>query len=807
MLFNYLKIALRNLYRSRLYSTINILGLAIGLAACLMIFLWVRDELSYDRFHTQAERIYRVERKVDFRDIHGQAPITSGPYGPALVRDYPEVEDYVRIETEELAIKDHRSIFLRQRMIFSDSSLFQVFDFHLEEGDPGTALTQPKSIVLTREMATRYLGGGTEDALGRTLTVDWNGTVLDFQVTGILEEVPSNSQVRFEVAASLSTYPDEFLTQWFNNSIYTYVTLKEGADPADLEAKLPGFLTKYMAAQFTAFVGPEADITEVFQLKMKPLLDIHLYPSEQFELESMGSMTSVLIFSAIAVLILVIACINFMSLSTARANKRAREVGMRKTIGALKHQLWGQFLGESVFLSLVALALAVFLIFVFLPAFNSLANKNLHVSVLFTLENVFILLGIAVLTGVMAGLYPAFYLTAFEPVKVLKGSALSGPGKSVFRRAMAVLQFAISITLVIGTMVIFRQMDYLQDKPLGFDKENMVLISTESDTVRQSLDVFRDTLKANPRISSVSGSSDVPGSRAFSDTVFKRDDSDDVFSLMFISAGYEFIETYGFRLTHGRGFSREFSTDLGGAAVLNTAAVRELGYTLAEVLDRKLLMAVSETEFTELSVIGVVDDFHFKSLHRTIEPLALMVRPDRTRVISVRTLPGDMRETLAFIEEKWREIFPGEEFNYSFLDRKIALLYESEGRMRDIFLIFSVLSIFVACLGLFGLAAFTAEERTKEIGVRKVLGASSANILLLLSREFTKWVIAANLIAWPVAYYAMDRWMQNFAYRTTLGIWPFLLSAVLALAIALLTVSVQSLKAALADPVESLRYE
>jgi len=807
MLLNYLKIALRNLRRSRLYSSINILGLAIGLAACLMIFLWVHDELSYDRFHAQADRIFRVERKVDFRDIHGQAPITSGPYGPALVRDYPEVEDYVRMEREELSIKDHRSIFRRQQMIFSDSSLFKVFDFHLEEGDPGTALTQPKSIVLTRELAGRYLDGGTEDVLGRTLTVDWNGTVLDFQVTGILEEVPANSQVHFEAAASLTTYPDEFLTPWFNNSIYTYIVLKEGADPVALEAKLPGFLTKYMAAQFAAFVGPEADITEVFQLKLKPLLDIHLYPSEQFEWEPTGSMTSILIFSAIAVLILVIACINFMSLSTARANKRAKEVGMRKTIGALKHQLWGQFLGESVFLSLVALALAVFLIFLSLPAFNSLAGKNLHLSALFSLENVFILLGIALVTGVVAGLYPAFYLTAFEPVTVLKGSALTGTGKSGFRRAMAVLQFAISITLVIGTMVIFRQMDYLQDKSLGFDKENMVLLSTESDTVRQSLDVFRDTLKANPRISSVSGSSNVPGSRAFSDTVFKRDDSDDIFSLMFISADHDFMETYGFQLTHGRGFSREFSTDLGGAAVLNMAAVRELGYTLEEVIDRKLLMAVNEMEFTELSVIGVVDDFHFKSLHRAIEPLALMVRPDRTRIISVRTLPGDMRETLAFIEEKWTEIFPGEEFNYSFLDRKIALLYESEGRMRDIFLIFSALSIFVACLGLFGLAAFTAEERTKEIGVRKVLGASSANILLLLSREFAKWVIAANLIAWPVAYYAMDRWMQNFAYRTNLGIWPFLLSAVLALAIALLTVGFQSVKAARADPVDSLRYE
>ena len=807
MFLNYLKIALRNLFRSRLYSAINILGLAIGLAACILIFLWVRDELSYDRFHAQADRIFRVERKVDFRDIHGQAPITSGPYGPTLVRDYPEVENFVRIETEELAIQDSHSIFRRQRMVFSDSTLFQVFDFRLEEGDPETALGQPKSIVLTRDVARQYLGGGSEAVLGRTLTVDWNGTVLDFQVTGVLEDIPANSHLQFDVAASFSTYPEEYLTQWFNNSIYTYVVLKEGAGPMALEAKLPGFLVKYMGSQFAAFVGPEADITEIFQLKLKPLLDLHLHPSEQFDVETSGSMASVLIFSAIAALILVIACINFMSLSTARANKRAREVGMRKTIGALRRQLWGQFLGESVFLSLVALALAALLILVSLPAFNTLTGKALRLGTLFSLENVLTLIGITLVTGILSGLYPAFYLTAFEPVKVLKGSALSGTGKSAFRRAMAVLQFAISITLVIGTLIIFKQMGFLQDKALGFDKENMVLISTESDTVRKGLPVLRDTLKANPRIVSVAGSSNVPGSRAFSDTVFKRDDSDDIYSLMFISSEPEFIDTYGFQLVQGRGFSREFGTDLEGAVVVNRAAVRELGYTLEDAIDRTLLMAVSESEFTELSIIGVVDDFHFKSLHRAIEPLALMVRPDRTRVISVRVLPGDMREALAFIEDKWREVFPGEEFNFSFLDQKIALLYSSEGRMRDIFLIFSMLSIFVACLGLFGLAAFTAEERTKEIGVRKVLGASSANILLLLSREFTKWVIAANLIAWPVAYYAMNRWMQNFAYRTSLGIWPFALAAVLALGIALLTVSAQSIRAALADPVKSLRYE
>lgn len=805
MLRNYIKIALRNLVRNKLYSSINLLGLAIGMAACLMIFLWVQDELSYDQFHQNAGRIYRVERRYDFRDMHGQAPVTSGPYGPAMVRDYPEIENFVRLDIGELSVKDHRNIFRKQRLIFADNSIFKIFNFRLEAGDPQTALIKPNSIVLTRENALKYLG--TEDAIGKSLTLDWNEAPTDFQVTGILEEIPHNSHVHFDMLASLSTYLEERLSIWFNNFLYTYVLVKEGISAEDLQNKFPALWTKYMAADFIAVVGADVDINDVFQMKLHPLLDIHLHPSEEFEIEPQGSLTSVYIFSAIALLILIIACINFMNLSTARANKRAREVGIRKTVGAIKRQLWGQFIGESVLLAIIALALAVLLIRLFIPLFNTVSNKALSVTQLFHLGNWFILIGITVLTGLLAGLYPAFYLTAFHPARVLKGSALSGTGKSAFRKGMAVIQFVISITLIIGTLIIFRQMEYIQNRSLGFNKENVVIIPAESNTIRQNIEAFRNTLTQDTRIKSVAVSSNIPGSAMFSDTVFKRDDSDDVFSIIYTLTDYEFVNTYGFNVIQGRNFSKEFSTDIQGAVILNQAASKEIGYKPEEAVGKKLYRYESATEFVGNTIVGVVEDFHFKSLHRIIEPFLLMLAPERFDTISVRVMPGDARGTIDFIQQKWRETYPGEQFEFSFLDNKINLLYESEGKMRNIFLIFSILSIFVACLGLFGLAAFTAEERTKEIGVRKVLGASIGNILILLSKEFAKWVLVANVVAWPLGYFMMNRWLQNFAFRTKIGLWPFMLSAVLALIIALLTVSYQSIKASLTNPVDCLRYE
>ncbi len=805
MLINYLKIALRNISRSKLYSLINILGLATGMAACLVIFLWVQDELSFDRFHSQAESIFRVERQVDFREIHGQAPITSGTYGPALVKDYPEIEKFVRVDKQELNIRDHRNIFRKQEVLFADSSLFEIFDFRLVQGDPKSALHEPKSMVMTQAAALRFFN--TDEVVGKTVSLDWRGTQTDFLVTGILEDIPQNSHITFDVAASIASYPTEQMATFLNNFLYTYIQISKNTTAPDLEPKFAAFLTRYMAADFLALVGPEADVNDVFKLKLKPLTDIHLSPSSEFEIEPQGSLSSVYIFSAIALLILAVACVNFMNLSTARANKRAREVGLRKTIGAQKQQLWRQFLGESVLLAFLALALALLFILLMIPAFNNISGKALTLGALFQSGNWWVLIGITLITGCLSGLYPAFFLTAFEPADVLKGGALKGSGRSVFRRGMAVVQFVISIALIIGTLVIYRQMEFIQNTSLGFDKENVLVIEAAGNQVQQNIEAFRSTLTEYSGIKAASVSSNIPGSSTFSDTVFKRSDLDDVFDLIFIRTDYDFVGTLGFKIIQGRTFSKDFSTDSEGALLINQAAVRELGFTPEEAVGKTLLRFSSATEMIEGTIIGVLEDFNFKSLHRNIEPCVLMLEPDNFELLSVRIQPGEIPRTIGFLQTQWSEFFPGEEFNYRFLDRHIDLLYQKEGKMRSLLVLFSSLSIFVACLGLFGLASFTAEEKTKEIGVRKVMGASSSHIFWLLCKEFAKWVLAANVIAWPLAYYAMSRWLQSFAYKISIGIGPFVVSAVLALLIALFTVSFQSFKAALADPAASLRYE
>jgi putative ABC transport system permease protein len=806
MFRNYLKIALRNFARNKLYTFINIAGLAIGIAACAMIYFWVQDELSYDRFHRNAERIYRVERRWDFREMHGQGPLASGPWGPALVRDYPEIEGYVRLESLELSIKDHRNTFRKQRLLAADNSIFDIFDFRLENGDASRALVQPYTVVLTTVMAYKYFG--TEDAIGKFLAIDWMGHPVDFEVTGILEKVPANSHIHFDMLVSLSSYPDDVLNQWFGNLHYTYVLLSKEASVSELEDKFPAFLKKYVAAEFLAYFGPDIDVTDVFQVKLKPLLDIHLYPSKEWEIEPQGKMISVYLFSVVAFLILIVAGINFMNLSTARAARRAKEVGLRKTIGANKRQLQVQFIGESLLLAFAALLLAFGLIDVAVPVFNSISGKAVSINLIFQFQNWLILIGIGLISGFLAGLYPAFYLSAFEPVTVLKGSLLSGAGKSAFRRAMAVIQFAISIAIIIGTLTVYRQMVYMQNKSLGFDKENIITIPVENNRVRGKMDAFRNALLGDPRIKSVSGSSNIPGSKMLYDTNFRRVDNGETYNLLFINTDYDFIDTYKLDVIRGRQFSKDFGMDAQGAFILNEKAVNTLGYQAEEVIGKKLEMTVGNGEALIGEVIGVINNFHIQSLHLKIQPLLfLLASADDINKMSVRIAPGDVPGAINYIKQKWEATFSGEVFEYDFLDSRLDQLYDAEKRAGDIFFLFSILSIFIACLGLWGLAAYTAEERTKEIGVRKVLGASAPGIVLLLSNEFTKWVLIANCIAWPLAWFVMNRWLQDFAYRIDVGIWIFLLAGALALVIAQLTVIYQSIKAAIANPVDSLRYE
>ena len=801
MLKNYLKIALRNFNRAKLFSFINIFGLAIGLSVCMIISIWVQREFSYDRFHSNAHRIYRIEREL-FRDnLYSRWPITGGAYKQALIDDFPEIEDAVRFWRREFSIRDHQEFTHRQSMFATDPSVFNVFDFHLEEGDETTALIEPASVVLTRQNAFKFFG--TDDVIGKSLMFEWSGQWVDFKVTGILEEVPGNSHIKFDMLMSISSYTAERFASWRSNYLFTYVLVSENTRKSDLEEKLKTFVSRRLEPVYGDLLSQGLGIHEVLKMHLFPITDIHLHPSENWELEPGGNLVSVYMFSSIAVLILVVACLNFMNLSTARASKRAREVSLRKTVGASRSQLKGQFIQESLLVTLFALALAVVLCALSIQAFNRVFSENLSFRLLYSGNSLVLLLCITIIVGFLAGLYPAFYLTKFEPADILQGGPPSGTGKATLRRTMVIIQFSISIALIIGMFTVYKQMRYIQHRSLGFDRENVILIPARSQQVTQGFDSFRNDLLNSPNILSIGTSNDVPGEPFYSNTNFVNPQQpDDPVITIVLLTDHDFVETYRMEVLAGRSYSKSYGADSAGAVMLNAAAVKRFGWTPDEAVGKELSFSRMKR-----AVVGVVKDFNFRSLHTEVEPLALVLYPDYINMVSVRIVPGDIHETLKLIRQKWESAFPGEQFEYGFLDQRMDQLYEGERKMQNIFIVFTSLSILVACLGLFGLAAFTAEIRIKEIGIRKTLGASTMNVTYLLSKEFIKWILLANLVAWPSAWFLMNRWLQNFAYKTDIGWVVFFLSSFAALMIALLTFSFQTVKAAQANPVEALKYE
>jgi putative ABC transport system permease protein len=804
MFMNHLKVAYRNFIRHKLYSFINVFGLAVGLSICMIISLWVLRELSYDRFHENADRIYRIERELLRDNLYSRWPIVGGAYKQALVDDYPEVVNATRFWRREFAIKDRKNYIHRQELFAVDNSIFEIFDFRLKEGDEQNALTNPRTVVLTRKNAFKYFG--SEDAVGKFLTFEWEGEQVDFKVTGILEEVPENSHVHFDMLISIASYSAEEFADWRSNYLYTYVLVSEDTSKSELEEKLKTFVTQRLEPHYgdLLILNKDMGIHDVLKMHLFPINDIHLYPSINWEVEAGGSISAVYIFSSIAVLILIIACLNFVNLSTARANKRAKEVSLRKTVGAAKSQLKVQFIRESVLLAFVALCLAFIMSSLFIQAFNGIFTENLSLSKLLQPKNLVILVGATFFVGVLAGLYPAFYLTRFEPVEVLKGGPHSRSGKSVFRRNMVIVQFSISIVLIVGMFTVFKQMRYIQTRSLGYDKENVAILPVRSRQVAQNYESFRNELKNNSQILSVSASSEVPADTHYSNTNYRRPDSDEPILLYQFFSDYDYIETYRMEVIAGRAFSREFSTDTEGTLMLNESAALRFGWTPEEAVGKKLHQGDPNNA---VQVVGVVRNFNFKSLRREVEPIALILYPDYIRKISVRIMPGDIERMLTFIQEKWESTFSGEEFEFSFLDNRINQLYASEKKMQNIFVIFSFLSILVACLGLLGLVSFTAELKTKEIGIRKVLGASTGNVILLMSKEFIKWIVLANIVAWPLAWFLMNKWLQNFAYRANLGLFIFLLAGFVTMLIAIFTFTFQTVKMACANPVNSLRYE
>ncbi|GAB3315274.1 ABC transporter permease [Larkinella ripae] len=806
MLRNYFKIAWRNLLRNRAFSAINIVGLAIGLATCLLISLFVLDELSYDRFHEKADRIVRVVFQGTVQGGKMNEAHVMPPVARTLRADYPEVEEATRLRVggrPQFRIGD--KVFNDERMAFADSNFFQVFSFPLVQGDPKTALTQPNTVVLTKPTALKLFG--QENVLGKTLQV--KGSDMPLTITGVMAEIPTNSHFHFDLFTSMASLPEGHSTSWMTSEFFTYLVLSEGYDYKQLEAKLPQVTEKYMGPQIEkAFGMPYAQFRQKgndLGLFLQPLTAIHLHSDSAYQMEPSGNIQYVYLFGAVAVFVLLIASINFMNLSTAGASKRAKEVGIRKVMGSVRLELAFQFLIESILLTSISLAVALGLVYLTLPFFNSLSGKELTFSFVAAPWLFPGLLVFGLLVGVLAGSYPAFFLASFKPVTVLKGRFSSGKSSISLRSGLVVFQFFIAILLMVGTTVVYRQLDYIQHKKLGYDKDQ-VLVLSNTWALGAKETVFRDLLLQDPRVVNVSHSGYIPAGESFNNNflVYGDNNATQIVKTLRYDVDYNYIPTLGMKVVAGRNFSQSFGTDSTGI-ILNETAAKLFGWN-EKALGHQITNLNNDGKGATYRVVGIVKDFHFRSLHEKITPLVMVLaKTNGTMIVKVKT--RDVSDLLATVKNQWTAFKPDQPFSYSFLDERFMQTYEAEQKIGRILGIFSGLTIFVACLGLLGLATFTAEQRTKEIGVRKVLGASVGSIVGLLSRDFIKLIVIAILLASPLAWYAMTQWLQAFEYRIAVEWWMVAGVGLLAITVALLTISFQSLKAALVNPVKSLRAE
>lgn len=791
MLRNYLKIAVRNLLKHKTYSFINLAGLAIGIACCVLMLLFIYEEFSYERFHVNAQRIYRVGNEGQFGTEIWKGARTSHPLAPALRAEFPEVQQAVRFyRLPQPLVQYGDKKFVESRFFYADAAVFAVFTFPLISGDPNTALAQPYSLVLAQEMAEKYFGA--DDPLGQTLTIAGAG---DFQITGVLQNIPANSQLSCDFLASYETLRAQNnpnFADWGAIVTSTYVLLPAQYQAAALEAKFPAFVAKYQTQSQGA----------TQRLFLDPLLDLHLHSSFNSDLGTRGSMATIYLLAVIATFILLIACINFMNLSTARSLRRAREVGVRKVMGAQRLQLARQFLGEAVLLSFGAMLLAIPLVELLLPIFNQLVDKKLALDWSENLAAAGVFAAIGLLVGVISGSYPALALSAFQPAEVLKSQVQTRAAGSRLRQALVIVQFAISIIFIVSTMIVGAQLEFFRNKKLGFNKAQVVALRLQDRALGARYETIKQELQQNANILSVAAASQLPGTGE-GQYYYNLEGREEAITLSTYFIDAAFIPTLGIELAAGRSFSTNVATDATSAFMINETAARQFGWK------EPLGKMINWDNTKKGPVIGVVKDFHTLSLREPIEPLVIQIFPEPIYVnyIVARLAPHDIPSTLAFIKEKWQTFDPQYPFKYSFLDEDFDRLYRAEARLAEIFSYASVLTIFIACLGLLGLASFTAEQRTKEIGVRKVLGASVAQIIVLLSRDFAKLVGVAFVVATPLAYFVMHRWLQNFAYRTNIELQTFLWAGLLALITACLTVSYQAAKAALMNPVESLRYE
>lgn len=798
MIRNYIKMAIRNLIRQKSYSLINIGGLAIGMSVCILILTYIFYELSFDKFHEKKDQVYRLCVDASIGGTAMDLALSSGPMGPALVEQIPEIIDQTRIfqTSERFLIAKDENKFYEDQVYYVDSSFFNIFSFKLLQGDPDYVLTAPNSIVLTEKLAQKYFN--TEDPIGKVLRIN---DVTNFTVTGLVEDPPGNSHFKFDALLSVATVannPNFGIDSWGSVSKNTYLLLEDGVDFSSVQEKFPAFEESNM--------GFLKEANVIFDLYLQPITKIHLYSHKRGELGTNGDINYVYIFAAIAIFILLIACINYMNLASARSFKRAKEVGMRKIHGAVKGQLIRQFLGESVLLSFIALIVSVIIVQLTLSYFSDLVltdgtlavYKDLFVIILFFLI-------LTLLVGLMGGSYPAFYLSSFSPLAALKGGGVRGKKKSYIRNLLVVLQFTIATILIICTGIIYNQLNYMNHKDLGFNKENKMVIPLNNENLVSKIQTLKSEFKNLSIVNDVTIVTGLPGYNMRGTGYFPEGKDPNTPIIFFnFATDEDFFDAFEMEIIEGRGFSHEFGTDSLGV-VINQTLQKQMEWE--DPIGKIIGTNPTRDDSRQYKVIGVVKDFHYISLLDQIGPLLVHYAPEATHTIVLNLNDANSPQQIEQVKAKWEEMVPEMPMNYSFVKENFERRYRSYLKMGQLFLVFSLIAIFVACIGLFGLASFLTEIRTKEIGIRKVNGASMITIVRLLNFEFIKWVLIANIIAWPTAYYFMSDWIQNFAYRINITWEFFVAGAIISLIIALITVSFQTIRAANRNPIESLRYE
>ena len=816
MLKNHLKIAFRQLKKQKFYSAVNILGLAIGVTCCLLIALFVRDELSYDQHHPNVENLYRVARNSDINDFTGKYAAVPPALAATLVDEIPEIKKAARINphffnagNNIIRKENEQEGFYEDGFVYVDQELFKLFDLPLIHGDKENILKEPYNIVITKKIAEKYFQ--KENPVGKNLIFN-NNEGQTYRITGVMENIKDQNHFHYDFFMSMNTLDDSNSNVWISNNYYTYVSLADGTNPESLKTKLNDLVLKYFSPEYKSIANVNlkelVDQGKGIELILQPVTDIHLHSTDYTQpYEPQGDISQVRMFSIIALFILLIALVNFINLSTARSANRAKEVGLRKVLGSFQKQLVGQFLTESVLMSVFAFLLGTGLAIFLMPTFNELSGKNLNIP--FT-EFGFVPMMImgAIVTGLLAGLYPSFYLSAFQPVKVLKGKLSLGSKSGWLRSGLVIFQFAISIGLIVGTVVVYQQMSFIQNKNLGFDKDQLLLIE-DTYTIFDQLDEFKDAIKKLPEARNATLSSYLPldGGNRNSIGFFPKENGStkDMVVMQCWNIDEDYFNTLGMNLVAGRNFNQAMPTD-SNSVILNETAVRKYGFTenpIGKIISMPFDGGNNERLFT---VVGVVEDFHFKSLKGKIEELGFFMGMSSS-VVSVKTTAAEMDKLIAKSEAVWKSFAPTQPFRYDFLDQRFAKMYKGEDRVSTLFSIFSILAIFIACLGLLALATFMTEQRMKEIGIRKVLGASVPNIVFQLSKKFLLYVIIGLLIAAPIAWMQMNEWLNNFEYRIEMQGWMIVLAGVLAIGIAFITVGSKTMVAALTNPMESLRNE